>query len=147
ELLAHARDALLAAGAADAWLTPIQMKKGRPAVALSALCTPELADCLIDLILRETSTLGVRVRDVLRYEAEREELAFQSSLGPARAKVKRIAGAPLHVAPEFEDCRRLAESSGLPLREVYRIVEAEAQALLESQEVVLPHPGAEDVHE
>ena len=65
-----------------------------------------------------------------RWEAEREVLEFQSSLGPAAVKVKRLPDEPPRAAPEFEACRRLAESSGLPLAEVYRIVQAEAEAHL-----------------
>ena len=60
-----------------------------------------------------------------RWEAERELLAFESSLGPASVKVKRLAGEPPTIAPEYEACKRLAEATGLALAEVYRIVQAE----------------------
>jgi uncharacterized protein (DUF111 family) len=130
ELLAYAQEALMAAGAADAWFTPIQMKKGRPATMLSVLCQEALESALVSLLLRETSTLGVRVRDVSRYEAEREVLEFESSLGPAAVKVKRLPGEAPRVAPEYELCRRIAQERGLPLAEVYRIVAAEAEALV-----------------
>ena len=130
ELLAYAQEALLARGAADVWFTPIQMKKGRPAVMLSVLCREELEQALVDLILTETSTLGVRVREVMRYEAEREVFEFQSSLGPAAVKVKRLPGETPRVAPEFEVCRRIAEQRSLPLAEVYRVVAAEAEERL-----------------
>jgi uncharacterized protein (TIGR00299 family) protein len=130
ELLAYAQEALMAAGAADAWFTPIQMKKGRPATMLSVLCQEALESALVSLLLRETSTLGVRVRDVSRYEAEREVLEFESSLGPAAVKVKRLPGEEPRVAPEYEVCRRIAQERGLPLAEVYRIVAAEAEAQL-----------------
>jgi uncharacterized protein (TIGR00299 family) protein len=126
ELLGYVQERLLAAGAADAWFTSIQMKKGRPAVMLSVLCSEAVEAELARLILRETSTLGVRVRPVHRYEAEREVMAFQPSLGPAAVKVKRLSGEPPLAAPEYEACKRLAEASGLPLAEVYRIVQAEA---------------------
>ena len=130
EMLAFAREKLLAEGAADAWLTPVQMKKGRPGVVLSLICRPEEEERFARLVLRETSTLGVRVRPVHRWEAEREVLEFQSSLGPAAVKVKRITGEPPRIAPEYEACRRLAETSGLPLAEVYRIVELEVRRSL-----------------
>jgi uncharacterized protein (DUF111 family) len=91
------------------------------------------------LLLRETSTLGVRVRPVRRWEAEREVLEFESSLGPAAVKVKRLPAGrqglpdePPRVAPEYESCRALAEKTGLPLAEVYRLVQAEAEARLTS---------------
>lgn len=130
EILAYVVDRLLAAGAVDAWLQPIQMKKSRAGVLLSALCAPEREDEIAGLILRETSTLGVRVREVRRHEAQRESLEFESSIGPAAVKVKRLPGEPPRVAPEYEACRRLAESTGRPLIEVYSIVEREALARL-----------------
>ena len=130
ELLAYTQEALIAAGAADAWFTPIQMKKGRPATMLSVLCQEALESTLVSVLLRETSTLGVRVRDVSRYEAERDVLEFESSLGPAAVKVKRLPGESPRVAPEYEVCRRIAQERGLPLVEVYRIVAAEAAAQL-----------------
>jgi hypothetical protein len=130
ELLAYTQEVLMAAGAADAWFTPIQMKKGRPATMLSVLCQEALESTLVSVLLRETSTLGVRVRDVSRYEAERDVLEFESSLGPAAVKVKRLPGEAPRVAPEYEVCRRIAQERGLPLAEVYRIVAAEAAAQL-----------------
>ena len=125
EMLGYARDKLLHAGAADVWFTSIQMKKGRPGVALSVICGEAQEEEIARLLLRETSTLGVRVRPVHRWEAERELLAFESSLGPASVKVKRLAGEPPTIAPEYEACKRLAEATGLALAEVYRIVQAE----------------------
>jgi hypothetical protein len=130
ELLAYAQESLMAAGAADVWFTPIQMKKSRPATMLSVLCQEALESQLVTLLLRETSTLGVRVRDVARYEAEREVFEFASSLGPAAVKVKRLPGEPPRVAPEYEVCRAIAQERGLPLAEVYRVVAAEAEKLL-----------------
>ena len=128
EMLGYACDRLLEAGAADVWLTSIQMKKGRPGVMLSVICKEAQEEAVARLLLRETSTLGVRVRPVHRWEAEREGLDFESSLGPAAVKVKRLPGEPPTFAPEYEACRRLAEATGLSLAEVYRIVEAEAAA-------------------
>lgn len=130
EELAYALEKLLAAGAADAWLTPVQMKKGRPGVVLSLICSEPEEDRLARLILRETSTLGVRVRPVHRWEAEREVMEFESSLGPAAVKVKRLPGEPPRAAPEYEACKRLAEKTGLPLAQVYRIVQAEGEELV-----------------
>ncbi len=130
EMLAYVQEKLLTAGAADAWFTPVQMKKGRPAVMLSVICPEADEERVARLLLRETSTLGVRVRPVHRWEAEREVLEFETSLGPAAVKVKRLPGEPPRAAPEFEACRRLAEATGLPLAEVYRIVQTEAEARL-----------------
>lgn len=130
EIFGYVHERLLAAGAADVWFQPIQMKKNRPGVLVSVLCARQHEDAMTAILLRETSTLGVRVTPVARHEAQREPLAFESSLGPAAVKVKRLPGAPPRVAPEYEVCRRIAEERGLPLREVYRIVEAEALARL-----------------
>jgi uncharacterized protein (TIGR00299 family) protein len=130
ELLAYAQESLLAAGANDVWFTPITMKKSRPAVMVSVLCREALESTVVDILLRETSTLGVRVRDVSRYEAEREVFEFESSLGAAAVKLKRLPGEEPRVAPEYEVCRRIAQARSLPLAEVYRIVAAEAEALL-----------------
>ena len=130
ELLAYVQESLLAAGAADVWFTPIQMKKSRPAVMVSVLCQEALEAEMVRLLLRETTTLGVRVREVGRYEAERDVFEFESSLGPAAVKVKRLPGEPPRIAPEYEVCRRIARERSLPLVEVYRVVAAEAEALL-----------------
>jgi len=132
ELFGHALERLFAAGAADVWFTPIQMKKDRPAVMLSALCRPELEEAVVAALLRETTTLGVRVREVRRHEAARERFDFASTLGPATVKVKRLPDEPPRVAPEYDVCRALAAASGLPLIEVYRIVTAEALAALDA---------------
>jgi len=134
EMLGYVLEKLLAQGAADAWLTPVQMKKNRPGVMLSLICGESEEEALASFILRETTTLGVRVRPVHRWEAEREVLEFESSLGSAAVKVKRLPGEPPRVAPEYEACKRLAESSGLPLAEVYRIVQAEGEARLASRD-------------
>jgi len=130
EMLGYACDRLLEAGAADVWLTSIQMKKGRPGVMLSVICKEAQEEAVARLLLRETPTLGVRVRAVHRWEAEREGLDFESSLGPAAVKVKRLPGEPPTFAPEYEACRRLAEATGLPLVQVYRIVQSEGEARL-----------------
>jgi uncharacterized protein (TIGR00299 family) protein len=130
ELLGYVQEKLMSEGAADAWFTPIQMKKGRPALMLSVICSEAAEARVARTILRETSTLGVRVRPVHRWEAERETLEFESSLGPAAVKVKRLPDEPPRVAPEYEACKRLAETSGLPIADVYRIVQQEGEMRL-----------------
>jgi uncharacterized protein (DUF111 family) len=82
---------------------------------------------IADVLLRETSTLGLRVQGVRRHEADREALEFESSLGPASVKVKRLPGRPPAVAPEYEACARIARQRGLPLAEVYRLIQQEAE--------------------
>ncbi len=131
ELLGYVQERLFAAGAADVWFTPIFMKKNRPATMLSLLCAVEAEEGVVRVLLEETSTLGVRVREVRRHEAERETFEFVSSLGAAAVKVKRLPDRKAQVSPEYEACRRLALDTGLPLAEVYRIVEAEARIRLD----------------
>lgn len=126
EIVGYVQEKLLAAGAADVWVQPIQMKKNRPGMLLSTICSSDREDEIARILLRETSTLGMRVTPVRRHEAQRESLEFESSLGPAAVKVKRLPGEPPRAAPEYEACRKLAESCDLPLAEVYRIVEREA---------------------
>jgi hypothetical protein len=130
EIFGYVQERLFAAGAADVWLQPIQMKKNRPGVMLSVLCSADHEDAVTGVVLRETSTLGVRVSTVSRHEAQRDAFEFASSLGPAAVKVKRLPGEPPRVAPEYEHCRRIAEARNMPLAEVYRIIEREALGLL-----------------
>ncbi|MBF8267082.1 MAG: hypothetical protein HW388_590 [Dehalococcoidia bacterium] len=130
EILGHVQEELMRHGALDVWFTPIQMKKNRPAVTLSALCRPALESSLIKVILEESSTLGVRVHPLKRYEAEREVVVVDTSLGKARVKVKRVEGRTLGLSAEFEDCKEIAQREHLPLQEVYRRVERDARASL-----------------
>jgi uncharacterized protein (TIGR00299 family) protein len=130
ELLGYAQERLFEAGAADVWFVSIQMKKNRPATLVSVLCPHDREEAGVGLLLRETSTLGVRISEVSRREADRESLEFESSLGTAAVKVKRLEGEEPQVSPEYEACRRLALQHGLSLAEVYRIVAEEARAVL-----------------
>jgi uncharacterized protein (DUF111 family) len=121
EQLAYAVERLFELGALDAWLAPIQMKKGRSATLLAALVPAELEETAVGLIMRETTTLGVRRRLVERYTCEREVITVATPLGAVRVKRKRWRGEELGAAPEYEDCARLAREHGVPLREVYRL--------------------------
>jgi hypothetical protein len=126
EVYGYVQERLFEAGAADVWMQAIQMKKNRPGVLLSVIGDAAREDAIARVILRETSTLGVRVTPVTRHEAQREILEFDSSIGRAAVKVKRLPGEPARVSPEYEACRSMAASTGMPLVEVYRIVEQEA---------------------
>jgi len=107
-----------AAGALDVFFTGVQMKKNRPGVLLSVLCQPGRRDDLMALFFQETTTLGVRAYEVLRRSLERELVPVATPFGEVRIKVSRQNGCILNFSPEFEDCRRLAESNGVPLRRV-----------------------------
>jgi uncharacterized protein (DUF111 family) len=121
EQIAYACERLMALGALDAWLTPILMKKGRPGVLLSALVPAHLEEQAVALVLRETTTLGVRRRPVERHVGEREVVTAATPHGPVRVKLRRWGGELLGAAPEYEDCARIARETGLPLRDIYTI--------------------------
>jgi pyridinium-3,5-bisthiocarboxylic acid mononucleotide nickel chelatase len=129
QIYGYLMEILLGAKAADVWFTPIQMKKNRPAIMLSVLGPAALEEKFTEIIMRETSTLGVRSRPIGRHTAHREIFEFTSSLGLAHVKVKRY-GDFLSVSPEFDDCRRIALEKSLPLQEVSRIIENEARLKL-----------------
>lgn len=126
EIYGFLMDKLFMQGAVDVWFTPIQMKKNRPAIMVSVLAPRSMESGLTETMLRETSTLGVRVRPVHRHIAERDGFKFESSLGEVWVKVKRVKGDILSISPEYEDCRYIALERNMPLHEVYRIVETES---------------------
>lgn len=127
EVLGYVLERLLAAGALDAWFTPIQMKKNRPAVKLSVLARPEDQARLVDLLLRETPTLGVRYQALSRTTAGREMRDVETPWGRVRVKVKLLAGRPVAAAPEYDDCARLAAGAGVPLEQVMEAARRAAQ--------------------
>jgi hypothetical protein len=126
-VLGYAQERLFALGALDVWNTPIQMKKNRPGILLSALVPQGLESAAVELVLRETPTLGVRTRPVERYIAERENLPMETDLGVISVKVKSLGGVAVGAAPEFEDCRRIAQETGLTFQEVYQRAVEEAR--------------------
>jgi uncharacterized protein (TIGR00299 family) protein len=130
QIYGYLMEKLLAEKAADVWFTPIQMKKNRPAVMLSVLAPVHYESHLINIVMRETSTLGVRVRPVSRHIAQRDMAEVESSLGRVRVKIKLFSGKILDVSPEYEDCRRIAVERNIPLQEVLRIIEGESRQLL-----------------
>jgi uncharacterized protein (TIGR00299 family) protein len=117
---------LLAAGASDAWLTPILMKKGRPAYTLHALCGQPAADAVCREIFRRTSAIGLRTSIVDKHALEREPGQVEVSGQPVGVKLARLAGELANVSVEYEDVRRAAEALGLPAKEVLRAAIAAA---------------------
>ena len=130
EALGYAMERLLLAGALDVWFTPIQMKKNRPASKLSVLALPGSADGLAQLLLRETTTLGVRQTLVNRIKAGRESMPVETEWGTVTVKVKRMHGQPISVSPEYEECATLARQSGMPLQEIYALAQVAAREKL-----------------
>ena len=112
---------LFAEQALDVFLTPIMMKKNRPATKISVLARAAQEPTLVKILLDETSTLGVRKIPIERYEAERAETSVQTTWGMVRIKVKRLQGLEnVQVSPEYEDCAAIARQSGVPLIEIYQ---------------------------
>jgi uncharacterized protein (TIGR00299 family) protein len=128
ELFGHVMERLFAEGALDAVLIPVQMKKGRPGVLLQALCPPDKLDALARLILSETTSLGVRYHGAERLLLAREAESVQTSLGQVRVKRVRSPHGALRRVPEYEECRRIALASGLPIRDVYERIAREANS-------------------
>jgi len=130
ELVAPLFEAILTAGALDVWSTPILMKKGRPAVTVSALAPPAALAQIERAFFRHSTTIGVR-----RYPADRTVLArslveVATPYGPVRVKVGAAGGEVIGAQPEFEDCRRRAAASGVAVREVMSAAAAAGRALL-----------------
>jgi pyridinium-3,5-bisthiocarboxylic acid mononucleotide nickel chelatase len=119
EILGRFVELALAAGALDAFFTPIQMKKNRPAVLLTVLCDPAEADQFSELILRETTAFGVRRHFTDRRKLRREMVQVQTPYGEVAVKLGRLDGQVVQAAPEFEACRQLAELKNVPLKQVY----------------------------
>ncbi len=123
ELLGGLMERLLAAGALDVGYIPMQMKKNRPAILVTVICPLEKGDALAQILLRETTTLGVRIQQVQRLKAQRTQERIETPLGPVLVKVKRLGAHVLSAAPEYEDCQRLARERGIPLEEVYEVAQ------------------------
>jgi uncharacterized protein (DUF111 family) len=110
------------AGALDVSVAPALMKKGRPGHLLKVMAARDQAPGLTDLLLRSSSTLGVRITETRRVIADRRVVEVATELGAARVKVKYLDGEAVEWAPEYEDARRLARESGRELRDVIRLV-------------------------
>jgi pyridinium-3,5-bisthiocarboxylic acid mononucleotide nickel chelatase len=110
---------LLAGGANDAFLTPIIMKKGRPGIILSAIAQHDRVKSLSDLIMRETTSIGMRMYPIRRTILQRREVEIQTPFGLVKAKAVLRNGREV-ITPEFEECRRISEQKGIPLIEVLK---------------------------
>jgi pyridinium-3,5-bisthiocarboxylic acid mononucleotide nickel chelatase len=123
EYFGYVLEKLFELGVLDAILVPIQMKKNRPGVMLSVLIEPALRANTIDLILRETTTLGVRIQEVQRVELKRKQEVMQTSYGPCEVKRVFLPGGKQRVVAEYEACKRIAEEQKVPLHRVYEEIQ------------------------
>ncbi len=129
----HIMESLFAGGARDVFLTPIIMKKNRPGVILSVLASPEHVHTLIDIFFRETTTLGVRISEVRkRMILKREIVSVDTPWGAVRVKIRTVSGMGRTAAPEYDDCKRLAQEKNIPLHRIYEEVRKIAEAKLGS---------------
>ncbi|MDQ2886168.1 MAG: nickel pincer cofactor biosynthesis protein LarC [Chloroflexota bacterium] len=133
ELLGGLMERLLAEGVLDVSYSPLQMKKNRPATLVTILCRPEDGERIAGIVLRETDTLGVRMQQVQRRKAQRAQQRIVTPLGPLLVKVKRLGTRIISAAPEYEECRRIANERHLPLEQVYEVAQEAAKALIIGQ--------------
>ncbi len=125
EIYGYLMEKLFAAGALDVYFTPVQMKKNRPGVQLTILSTPEKQKLLQQIVFTETTTLGLRATTTRKIMSARKTKLVQTAWGQVRVKYTPAQGEhyPLQYCPEYEDCQSIAEQSGLPMKEVYRLAE------------------------
>jgi hypothetical protein len=132
ELYEYVLERLFSAGAQDAWVTPITMKRGRPAATLHVLCGPGDEIACRDVIFAETTTLGMRRNPVEKWTLPREIITVELDGGTVRVKVARSAGRTITgIAPEYADCAGLARQTGRPLKQIFTEAHAAAQRALE----------------
>ncbi|WP_250404512.1 nickel pincer cofactor biosynthesis protein LarC [Streptomyces cellostaticus] len=134
----HVLSRLLEAGAADAWLTPILMKKGRPAHTLAVLCPPDRVDAVKETILVETATIGMRVHWVEKWEAAREFVTVVVERVPIQVKVARLRGRVVNVQPEHGEVAAAAQTLGIPVKAAHARALAAAQALWDERGEPVP---------
>ncbi|MBH52346.1 MAG: TIGR00299 family protein [Chloroflexi bacterium] len=126
QIIGYIQEKLFQHGALDVWVVPIQMKKGRPGIILNALIKSEEEQKISELILRETSTLGIRKRFIDRLEAKREIRNFHTRFGIVSAKIKWIENEIISISPEYEECKEIAENNNIPLIKVQKLIEEDA---------------------
>lgn len=119
ELYGWLMDRLMAGGALDVWMVPAYMKKNRPGTLLQVLCPLSVREAIIQSILCETTTIGLRYYDVNRRVLQRQSVTVDTPYGPVAAKQVRLPDGGVRVAPEYEACRQVAQASNVPLQTVY----------------------------
>jgi uncharacterized protein (TIGR00299 family) protein len=129
EMLPSVIEEAMAAGALDAFLTPVLMKKGRPGHLVTVLAEPGNAETVAGVLFRETTTFGLRRRTCPRWKLARESREVDTPWGPVRVKIGRLGGGSLRITAEYESCRAVADRTGMPLVEAYRAVEAHIRTI------------------
>ncbi|MBV9672650.1 MAG: LarC family nickel insertion protein, partial [Verrucomicrobia bacterium] len=121
EILGNTMDKLLRAGAAESYFTPVHMKKNRLGVLITVLVDRSNLDAIQRILFQETTTFGLRYREVERLMLERDIVKVSTPAGEIELKIGRLGDELLQASPEFESCKKAAESSGMPLRQVYQL--------------------------
>ncbi len=125
EILGYVMDTLFRAGAVDAYFTPVQMKKGRPGIIISAIVPEKHLLSVEEVFFNQTTTFGIRKYKAVRSILSREVKEYESSLGKIRIKIGSLNGDIKNISPEYEDCKRIAEERNIPLKHVYTIITKE----------------------
>jgi hypothetical protein len=135
EIFPYLMEQLLRNGALDAFLTPLYMKKGRPANLLTILCRKEKIEPLLAVVFKETTTLGIRIREEKRRVLFRKKFMAATPYGEISIKAgfTREGTLPVQIAPEFEDCKKIAAQQGVPLKEVYAAAQRAAYESIKRQ--------------
>jgi len=116
-------DRLYAAGALEVFYAAVQMKKNRPGTLMTIVCKPDTRERMIEIVFRESTTIGVRHQELLRECLDREMVTVATSLGPVRFKVASRDGRVLNAQPEFEDLAKLSAEHGIPVKEVQALAQ------------------------
>jgi len=122
QLYDHVMERLLAAGARDVYLAPIQMKKNRPATLLSVICEPRERDRLATIIMQETTTIGIRYYPVSRMILKRENKSARTPYGRINVKIIELPNGTRRITPEYDDVKRIAAARKLPIQQIYNAV-------------------------
>lgn len=128
----YVMERLFEVGVLEVFLTPLLMKKNRPATLLTVICTSTKLNSVTEFLLRETTTLGLRWHEEERARADREILVLQTKYGRVHIKLARWGGNVINMSPEYEDCKRLALRKKIPLKEIYEEVKKEATGFLKA---------------
>jgi len=142
EVVGYTMTKLMEAGALDAFVTPIQMKKNRPGVMVSVICDEPKIPTLEDLLFRETATFGIRRYPVGRHKLKRQAIEIETKFGSLRGKLGWLGERPPTFSPEYDDCARIAAEKAVPLREVYDAAHAAYSQRGQTQET----PAHEHAH-
>jgi uncharacterized protein (DUF111 family) len=130
QIYEYVMERLLEMEVQEVYLTPILMKKNRPATLLTTICPSEKLPSVTEFLLRETTTLGLRWHEEERSRADREIITLQTKYGRIRFKLARWEGRMVNLSPEYEDCKRLALKKRVPLKEVFEEARKETMAFI-----------------